>query len=236
MIIKEQLTDIEIKYLFVKKWDWSDSFTSDQFAGHPHKDRVYRAKFNDKSGVYKILIDDTFIAFSKEDFPVGDLIEITLDNLLDFQFHEEDLDKLNTWIESDNKDIKAEYEQPPIQQGLTKLRKAMDNQEQQEEAAAGRALDVMMELYMTNTLQFEILLELASILVSENVNSMSDPAYGMTLDAKHGLGINVSRAVRALGKYSSSDRRNNERVEDLYDAVVGVVTEIERKAGNNLID
>lgn len=234
MIIKEQLTDIEIKYLFIRKWVWSDSMMIEEFQGHPRTGRVYRAIFNDKTGNYKVLIGETFLAFNKEDL-TEDLVEITLNNLLDFQFHEEDLDLLNSWIESDNKDIKAEYE-PPIQQGLTKLRKAMDNQEQEEANAAGRAVDALMELYMTNTLQFEILLELATILVSENVNSMSDPAYGMTIHKTRGLGINIARSVRALGKYASDDRRTNERVEDLYDAIVGVVTELERKISNNLID
>lgn len=247
MIIPEVVENLEFRYLYVKFFKWQDSFMNETVQGEPQTGRVYRSLWNTQTKNHKIIISDghrvnslvidNLTNSNPESAYLSDIHELTVDNILNFKIEERDLDKLNKWIETKNEDILRH--QKPMEdptQGLVKLQEAIYNQDQEEFKAMDRASSAMLELFHANRTQFEIVVKLAEYLKSESLESGNDLAYYLTLHPQNGKGINIARALRALDTYVSDNRRTNESVSDLYNAMGGIVVEMERKLSNNLID
>ena len=77
---------------------------------------------------------------------------------------------------------------------------------------------------------------LINYLIEEDLDGYNDIAGWMRQHPTKGLSLNISKALQALDRYAGDDRRTNEDMGDLYRAVEAVVTELERKISNDLID
>lgn len=240
-MIQEDFKDISIKYLYVNKFIWQSPIEREQFQGQPLKHRVYRDIFNPLTGNHKLLIPgmDGGIGFDKlkdtneaADF---DLKEITLDTVLDYDITENDLDLLNQWIESGNRDIEDSY-RPIPNEGLQKLKQALHSHNQDEAEALAMATDSMMNLWSANPEKFSVMVSIIQFLTDADLDSYEDIAHHIRLHPVSGKGVNVAQALRAIDNYNSDDRRTNEDVSDLYMAIEALVTEAERKFTNDLID
>ena len=216
-----------MKYLYIKKWDWGHIKPAVELDGHPREGRVYRATYNENSGVYEIYIfKDSTITLFKRDIPDGDVIELTRQNILDCEIREEDLDQMIKWMTPEQ----------TIRQGMLSLKEAVNQQRREEIDAADRASKALMGLWILNDLKFEIVLEFVRRIIQGEVESVEDPASYLETHKNYGLGVNIAKALRALDRYAGDSRRTNENVEDLYEAMTACVTEVERKMVNGLID
>jgi hypothetical protein len=243
MIIPEVIENLEFKYLFIKSFKWQDQMMNEAFQGEPTSGRLYRAIWNNQTKNHRLLVGNVELLIedinsSNPERPyLCDIHEISLDNIIECKLQEEDLDKLNNWIESNNEDIRSLYKpRDPIQQGLIQLGEAMQRQSQQEFNALKKAAEAMKNLLDINAIQFDIIVDFIEFLVKENYSSPSDPTYALSMHYKHGLGINISKALKYIDFYSSDSRRINEDVNDLKIAMAAIITEIDRKISNNLID
>lgn len=237
----EQFKDVTIKYIYVSKFDWLHPIEREQFLGHPLKGRVYRDIFNPQTGNHKILVPglDGGLGFDNlkatNDLADFDLREITLDTILDFDIVEDDLDLMNQWIESGNKDIEQRYE-PTIPQGLNRLREALHNQKQDEAEALARATESMMHLWVANPDKFSVMVNFINFLTDADLDSLSDPANYIRLHPTDGKGVNIAQALRAIDTYNGDNRRTNENMVDLYIAMEALTVECERRYVNDLLD
>lgn len=233
-LIDEQLSDIQIKYVYIKNFTWLHPVEKELYAGHPIPGKVYRAIFNKNTGNWKLLIPNSnnALLFNKlvnvnEGFE-SEMVELTAKNLLDFHIEESDLDEIIKWSKNKNSDVKGVYEEP-----LASLNRAMNNRNEEEEQASARAFDTIMTLWHVNPIKFDIILSIADRLVEEECSSHEDPANFLSLHPTDGRGVNISKAIRALDTYVCDNRKINNDIEDLYDAVSGCVQEIERTVIND---
>lgn len=230
----EEYKDIILKYIYVKKFAWFHPIMREEFQGHLFEGRVYRDIFNPKTGNHKIPINGTSgLGF---DSLVGlneaseyEMVEITINNVLELSLVEEDIDQINKWSASDNADIKQMYAP------LRSLTQALHNHNQDEAEALAIGSEALLNLWHVNSLKFEIMVDIINYLADADLDSYSDVANHIRHHPTQGRGVNITQALRALDSYNS-DRRTGEDISDLYVAIEACITEYERKIENNLID
>lgn len=248
--LQEEFKDIEVKYLYTKRFVWHSTMDREIFQGFPLKGRVYRDLYNPKTQNHKLKIEG--IVISEEGMQLNglaikalqesgsdydcDFVEVTLDTILDLDILEEDLDSINKWIESGNTDLEKLYEPAPMNEGLKKLKKALHDQSQDEAEALAMGTQTIMNLWLANPDKFNVIMGLIEFLTESDLNSLSDPAFYIRLHPVDGKGVNITQALRAIDIYNSDDRRRNQDIRDLYAAMEALTTELERKFVNNLID
>jgi uncharacterized tellurite resistance protein B-like protein len=159
-------------------------------------------------------------------------VELNLTNILDFQLDETSLDQIIKWYENDHKEIKAMY----TQTGLVRLQQAMQDQENEEVDAADRASHILMNHWNINPEKFEIVLDLIEFISEADLQAHEDPAHFLKLHKTRGNGINIADALIHLHDYVGENHRFSDDISDLYLATNAIVTEIERKVTNGLID
>lgn len=222
---------ITSKLYFVNKFTWLDVHDQERFQGHPKEGRVYRGEYNSNTKNYGLLVDDNNMLIMDTLVVQGDrerynfnseIVELTKDNILSFNILEEDLDNIIKWTE---KPAKAPQ---PHQLPMLVLSQAMKQQEQEESEAAHLAVNTLMELYDVNETQFYILIELAQFLTEKAAEDIDDPTYELSV-GPYGLSQNLAKALTHLKTYSSTDRRKNQNIEDLKQALSGIITEWTRK-------
>jgi hypothetical protein len=246
--IEERFTDLEIKFLFTKHFIWHNTLDREIFQGLPAIGRVYRDLYNPKSGNHKLKMPGVIInehGIALEGLAIKDLnesghdydcefVEITLGNILDLDILEADLDLLNVWMSTGNKDLEQLYEEEP--QPLNKLKKALHNHNQEEAEALAMGTNAIMNLWSANPLKFDIVMGLIEYLTEADFESYEDIANHIRHHPTSGKGVNISQALRALDRYNSDNRRVGEDIADLFIAAEAIITEMERKIGNNLTE
>lgn len=223
---KNKPTDTKIKYVFIKDFKWNPMLADP----YPMNGRVYPSVFNVHSEQYTLLLPDHTMLTVKSLIEVNDkyesnLIELSRENILDFDIKEEDLDLIN-------EEIKQEV--PVVEQGLIKLRDAMHQHDQDEATAADQTFYVMMNLWKANALKHQIVLDIAEHLTTTDLESYADPANYLRLHETKGLGLNIAQALRSLDRYAGDDRKTSEDLPDLFNAVEAIVVELERRYSNEL--
>jgi hypothetical protein len=233
-MIKEEIDQLEFKYLFIKKWVWNDTMVKEDMNGHPITNRVYRAVYNKQTQNTKLLIEpDIALVFEQADQVDKDLVELTSTNLIHQNVSEEDLDHLIYWLTNKDSEMQAylgKNEQPfnPLQI----ISMAMQQHDQEEVEAANRALNAMRNLWLVNNIQFETVVALAEALTEYSVEREEDKTSFLLL-GKNGSMVNIREALLALQRYSSDDRRTNGDEADVFEAVIALITELERKVLND---
>jgi hypothetical protein len=230
-MIKEKLEDISIQYYYSKDFRWIDPMLSEQFQGHPRPGQVYRAIVNDSTKNIKVIVSEN-TAVVINDFLhgihyEGYLTPLTLENILELNLEEKELDRIIKWQERDHADLKRLYN-PQQTTGehvvLQTLANAMNQQAGEEREDITRATNLLAALRITDSVGFELILELIDALGHE---SMSDePSRALATDPRFSTGINVSRAMNSLCRYIGDDKRTNYDREDLIEAFLGIVNEL----------
>lgn len=232
---------MEIQYLFVNKFHWSDAGMTDEFDGHPREGLVYRSIYNEDTKLRDVEIfpgKNIVIQSSQlegEEFNYNsDLVPLNRENILLYPVKEEDLTKILIWDENGNRDMLDKFERSRTQSVPPILVQAMIEQEQEEMQVLQDALDSMAEVHNLNFLHVPIITELCVYLKAESLMTEDDPAHFLEIDENKGLSINIGRTMRALKHYASDDRRTNERREDLFEAMLGIMAELYRRDINEM--
>jgi hypothetical protein len=234
-MIQDKLEDITIQYVYIKSWKYVEPLLNEKFYGHPTPGRVYRAGYNNVTKSYRFYLDSSealyvhqLINKNEEEGYVCECVTLMKENLLTLNILEEDLDKIISWIESNNQDIlKPQPESFPmfLLQALNNAENERYNEEAERMAWITEALT---DLDAVNSIQVEVILELIDYLYQQNL-MRHDDINNIALDESHGLGTNISRAQDKLNRYAGSDRRTNQDKEDLLSAISHLIVEAERR-------
>jgi len=242
--IKDHINDVSVKYLFVKHWSWTDPLDKEKYQGAPVQGRVYRAVYNSKTNSYRFIITENPMngllmpdlnSSNEMNGYTSEIVALTKNNLLDQNIKEEDLDKLTRWMEDQNKDIFTTQPQLPENFPMIILESLNSAEHQREMEEANRmayAMEALSDLDSVNSIQFEIIIELIEYLYQQNL--LNHEGDDIALDAKLGIGVNISRTLDTLKRYAGKNRRTNEDPEDLLNAISHLVTERERRIINDL--
>ena len=226
-MISERKTDIELKYIFINKFDYRDPLESESFNAHPRVGHIYHSAFNVHTKHHRLILPDgVLMGFNSLKGDSGsaefDMVEITLNNILDFNIKEEDLE---VFLRPDD----FGHHQPMIIiEGLKQLQEAMVRTEDEEVGFAHVASESIMDLWRANPVKAEILVTLADYLTETDLDSYSDPGGYLRLHPTKGMAVNIVQALRALDTYASDDVRISEDESDLLIALEAIVTEYER--------
>lgn len=234
--IPDRIEDLEVKYLFVKKWKWINVEAREKYQGHPEEGRVYRAFHHTKTKSYRVMVpgfngflmDKPIVTDEDEGF-LCECEVVEKKNLCNLNFKEEDLDNIINWIETKNSDLYQQNLPIPLESFLANI--GLQHQMEQADRMA-YVTDALTRLDSVNSIQVDVLLELIETLYDKNLESVNQE--DISLDENHGLGVNVSRTQDALKRYAGNDRRTNEAPEDLYEAMGHLVKEAERRIYNEL--
>lgn len=223
-VIPEKVKDVEIKYVFVKSFQFFNPAEAEALSGHPRVGSVYRSVQNLHTKHHRLLLPDGVImGFNQLVGESGgasfELAEINIDNILDYDIAEEDL---QIFLHP-NDDI---FEQPPTIM-IEGLQQQLEQSIEDEVDFSSRASDVVLSLFEINPVKAEVLIKVASFLLDSEMQSHEDAAYNLKLSSK-GLGLNIGAALIHLDRYSSEDRRTSECEEDLLEAIGAIVLEMER--------
>lgn len=111
---------------------------------------------------------------------------------------------------------------------------AMKRQTTEDKIFTNKALVVLEELNLHNSIYAELLIKLAKTLVTYSINSIEDPAGELELDRDRGLSVNIAAAMRALDIYSWHSRDGGEQNVDLDAALLAILREKERRIINEI--
>jgi hypothetical protein len=220
-----------IKYLFIKKFEWSNIQYKEDYQGHPLEGRVYKASYNENTknhtlhGMGDVSVTIEYLKTSDPDRSyVSDILELTKETILSVDIQEEDLNKIINWNEmEDGESLELSNLPIPLQTLFT----AMANQANQDEETIQAVASRLRELQPISPLQVEIAHDVVEHLTLMSMNE--DAASELELDPDLGKGMNISHSIRAISRYISKDRRESDFEEDLYEAIGGLMRELERR-------
>jgi hypothetical protein len=245
-IIQSDIKDFEVKYVFIKSFEWNSAEDRVRFNGHPHQSEVYRMIHHNQSKTDSIIISvnnqvdaltfDKLVDKEPDKVYTSEILEITLENILDFDLSTKELDKLLEWMDSKNEDLlrklNPNHNQNLLPQPIiTALAESMIDKFQEDTEDMNHAQMVMGDLLSLNSHQFYIILEIVQALIDYNLGD-EDPSKFLLMGDK-GLAINMADAMRSLAQYSSGPKMGEER-EQLLGAVLAIATELERRDLLNL--
>jgi hypothetical protein len=240
----------EFKYLYINSFKWLSLEESYGINGHPASGRVYRAEFNHNDKSYGIVVEekrtklllDTLQSAGEPRGYTCDVVEISLDNILNLDIKLEDLKQINAWIESGNQDIVEEQNDPVLDKQLIPIMSFVNRSIEQaieDRNQAADSLELLMALNQVNSIHFEIVSDLIETLIEMNSTEIDDvslttPPTASLAKSLNGMGWNIGKVYEALERYSGPDRRSNEYPEDLTEAMVNIVKELERRVVQEL--
>lgn len=243
MTFNEKFEDLQVKYLYVKKWSWNHGVV-EVMQGVPKEGTVYRGLYNTLTKSYRLIISEPpavtailidSLVIADEVNPFGDiipfvceLVEITKQNILGMNLSEDDLDKIIKWQEIKGRDLIT-----PRETALMSLDKAMKDQSVEDAERLHEALGIIEQLLTINCMHFELILELTDVLIKHNMEDYEDPCISLS-EGEYGLSLNIGDVYRALGVYTSQDKRLNLDRRDLHEAFIGIVKELSRRDINGL--
>lgn len=225
-----------IKYLYVEYFKWSvASLDNDVFLEvreeYTLKSKdVYKATMRNEDGAYFIRLNDrdSIILHKLEsegnDYPyISKIREITKDNLLHLPLTEENIDKLINLME------------PNLPEKIYKsINSAIENMRDEKKDYLSKASMMLDQLFDINTIHADIVHQLIIRLIDYNLDKVEDPASRLELDKDRGLSVNIAQALRVLSIYSSTDRKINENIDDLFNSILPTIREVERRIINNI--
>lgn len=225
-MIQERQTEVLIKYLLVKKFSYHDPQEAESMSGHPLPGRIYRSVYNVNTKHHRLLLPDGVVmGFNQltgtSEAASFELVEITLENILDHDIVEEDF----AIFHHPNDDIFFEPKVEII--GLEALQQKIGESMHQEIDFSQRASHAVLSLYQANPAKAEILVELAEYLNDKDLEASTDISNWMRYHHK-GSFVNIAKALTALDRYTGENKRTNEAANDLFEALEAIVVELER--------
>ena len=242
MELNDNENNITFSPVFVKKFSWHDPIDNEKFEGHPMVGRVYRVAYNKDTKSYRVFYQDKTgrnvgiylpeLERSGEGYESSISI-ITRKNILDFEFTEEDLGKVEGWLSTDHADLKASmgFYGSPIKD-ISELLSSMTT-EREDPDTITEFLSNSKRLYSMYPLMFEALNMVISHIDSYDTGESLD-GIALTFSKEHGAGYNVGKALECLGTYMSDDKRISLAEEDLLNAIVNLLNEETRIITHNL--
>ncbi len=230
---------MKINYLYVEEFTWSQQIYNSMYEGHPKEGGVYRAAYNPESGWHFVIISEaspvkaivipSLVSENGIDW-VGKIVNLTKENIINYNLKEEQLDEIIKWMDSNSEDIFK----PQIPAPLQALQRAMDDQQQEDQAFLLHAIGVLEQLQLHNVINLDIIVEISEQLISDSLRSMDSPVSKLKLDKNNGLGANIADALTHITNYTSEDRRTNQDPDDLDRAIIALIRERERRILNEL--
>lgn len=245
----------EIVYLYVHSFQWSIAWEREEAVGHPFAGRLYRAILNKETGTYRLVYQankqfgsvyvDVLENSDETKGYTSNIKRLSLDNILDLNLSEEDVDSLNNWIDTGNKDLlevmwgkrKQAFQQPSIQViPITgdNLPQIMAEFIKGNDPAHAAMLEKIYQLKSIYPTACEVIGVIVDSLLREKPSDSPLEAYWLSFDENHGAGANISSAIQKLSKYVGSDRRTNLMEEDLVGSIKDLMKEVERRILLNL--
>ena len=223
-MIPELQKDIEIKYLFIKKFTYFNPEDNEIFKGHPTPGRVYKSVYNINSKHHRLLLPAGIaMGFNQlagtSEGAEFELEEITINNILDFNIKEDDLD---IFLQSND-----DLFEPQMN-----LHQAMLTIDREESDFSGRASEVVLGLWALNPTKAEILIEIADLLTKSELKSHEEITGWMRFHPQKGLPLNIEKAIKALDRYWGDERKTSEDTKDLFEALEAICVELERRYDN----
>lgn len=215
----------EVKYLYIKSFSWLHPLLREEYSGHPMQGRVYKDLYNSQTKNHKMVLIEgaPLLGFDKmkdsSDTFEYEFAEITLDTILDFDIKEEDLDLMVKWMNPSSPPAKAEP-------GIQNILEALNEQQHNEAEALARGSEILMELYHTNTMKYNVMVEIMEYLVDSEIDQYRDITSWMRYHPTKGLPLNIATALQALDRYNDD---TDEDPDDLYEALSAIVIELERR-------
>jgi hypothetical protein len=248
MKLRDTIYNTEIVYLYVNKFDWGkNQMGKEDCSGHPKSKKLYRAIYNKDTHSYRVIygisaknqLEATFIEnLQSKDFDehgyTCDIIVLSKKTILDCNLSEEELDQLNQWQTTDNKDVKditgnIGEKKTDKAEGTTKKAEMKESNQQLPEEFA-QFLGISAHLHNTDPLTFGTIFDLI-LYLNDTQYQASGPLDGhwMKMDKEYGAGVNISAAVEKLNRYMGQNRRTNLENEDLMGAIKDLITESNRR-------
>jgi hypothetical protein len=256
-MVVDTRTNTKLVYLYTKHFKWTEPANHEIMLGNPKPNKVYQAIKNTDAESYRVFYkiegqptyQGVFLSHIKSDSEkvgfVGDMVEITTTNILDFELSPEELTKLYDWIKDGSKDLMTELNAWFDKQDGAKTsnkkggdkKNLLKNGERPVDVAIGAlrgydpnmgaALATLDDLRTDQPRVFEALAEVCHHLLTKALD-FENPAISLRLDQTHGTGVNLSSAMEKLVRYLGPDRRSNLNKDDLTGAVQDLLTEIYR--------
>lgn len=213
------------KYFYIKKFQWTDPLAVAQFSGQPIEGKVYRGWIKKGTAQPTLIFDSehhpgwqpvTMLAFenNSDDFSwVGEIKELTKENILDFSIEEADLDSILKWTSNNNKDLL-----PSIPELPAEVDYVTDNYE--------KAMDVMGSIFATNLELFDSVIDTLNHVHKHDMKEMS--LASLLNFREEGKGINCKEAITAIEQYLSNTKKGD-KVERIYEAIGALLKELQRR-------
>jgi hypothetical protein len=244
--IKNKAEDLAIKYLFIKKWSYTNFIIKENYQGHPFEGRVYRSIYNTKTKSYSLvlfedsvhnmddssgLIVEDINSDNEENGYLSEVKIISKSNLLELQLDEEDLDKIINWQETNNSDLFTEMNPIP-QEILVRLEQAL-TAPSGDQHLMDEALHTASELINVNYDFFDVWIELGQLLVEQSIADHDSQAVVLS-ESEGGMSLNIGDVYKALKVYTSDDRKTNLDRSSVHEAMIGLARELVRRNLNEL--
>jgi hypothetical protein len=257
---------IEISLLYIKNFKYKNEMDSELMGGHPICGRVYQAfsevgtqRYNIHFDEYKVNGKTGGIVLkglkSNNNFYSCEAVLVNKDNFLDLKITEEDLKKINTWQETDNKELweilsgdsLVEVEIPKVETAelttdmLNDLISQLTISEKSPEIAveedSEEGEDVLEFLYRNDPDMLEAVSEILGHIIStygDKYNSDSLPNLGKLYALSSvGKSLNIGTALKYLQRYSTEGYEKSSNIVDIFKAIHYLLFEVIRKNKND---
>jgi hypothetical protein len=210
----------DVVYIYVNSFEYKEKTYQEMMGGHPLSGRVYRALFDKKNGLYRILFD-SFTDTHYTGLVVKDLITddprwssnfevLSDDSILEKEINAEDFLKLAKWKEEGNKDIDQLRVEQNIaipnkdQNGITKI----VFEQKDEVLETNERGNIIEELHQYDpqvaaATEEAILGIIAYLQASEGLDG--DLTKIISFSQRNGKGANCGIAIEALTEYLHND-------------------------------
>lgn len=236
MLTDSPTSPADIKYFYVKSFKWNVPMGVEMFDGNPKKGKVYRGWQNANTEGYRLIFKTLNAIVLEQLYSDGsslsytsDIAEITMKNVLDLPLTEKDLDLLNMWMDSGNTDLMPA--EPPVLDISNMISKALDKKSELEILLDTLHNDIE-ELADMDTLMLYQVSKIVSYALSE-IHALRVGPFDydwLNMDKQHGMGANVSSALKSLYSYMGSKENEETIMSSIHDLLV----EMKRREHNNL--
>lgn len=251
MILSDNSKNTEFLYLYVDEFQWLSHIDTEAFSGHPKAKSVYRAILNKDTNGYRIIYKITggnpqaivlknIVNKNRGLGYLSQMAVLSRENILSFDVSDEDLDKLDFWINSENKDlddIMKKSKHPTVINdensniSLTPMDSMtlVTNNMRKIDGELSAFMILAQDFQIRDPFLFDAFHDLMNHL-SDN-NSANDTSW-LNYSKNFASGANVSAALQALTKYASENRRTNLDEQDLLHAIKHLLNEYSQRQIN----
>lgn len=226
--------NIEIRYVYVKRFDWENPMLAQEFAGHPKPGMVYRSGYDVDTKTYFLYVDmPSLIMVPETEFNVEgkSLFHLTKSNLLSITPKEEFLDTMIKWFGLEDKSEAQRVHAETVDANKTEIKQGLSQSlmlhEPTEEQMITEVSKLIGNVFMTNKDLFEVITKV--IKYSHEYDLNQSPIQESVVYGPEGKGANILSCHETLEDYMSHIRRGGDNPEDLYRAIWCLIREAVRR-------